>query len=134
MKDILQTIKEMDHFKTLFSAIESVNLSDTLSGSGPFTFFAPVEEAFKERFDENQKELLQNKWKLRQTLISHLMADRVCMADIENMGLAKMMNEKIFNIDVKNNQVLIDGARIIQGDILCSNGVIHAINALLSPG
>jgi uncharacterized surface protein with fasciclin (FAS1) repeats len=134
MKDILQTIKEMDRFKTLFSAIKSVNLSDTLSGSGPFTFFAPVEEAFKERFDENQKEILQNKWKLRQTLISHLMADRVCMADIENMGLAKMMNEKIFNIDVKNNQVLIDGARIIQGDILCSNGVIHAINALFSPG
>jgi uncharacterized surface protein with fasciclin (FAS1) repeats len=133
MKDIFQTVRETDFFKTLSSALEAISLSDTLSGPGPFTLFAPVEEAFKKLHSENQNGLLKDRWKLRQMLNSHVMADRVTMVDIENMGLAKMISEKIFNIMVKSDVVMIDGAKIIQGDILCSNGIIHAIDALIDP-
>jgi len=131
MKDIFQTVRDTRYFKKLLSAIESVNLSDTLSGPGPFTLFAPVDESFGKLPEEKRKEIFRNKWKLRQTLASHVMSDRVTTADIENMGLARMMNETVFSISVNDHGIMIDGAMIIQGDILCSNGVIHAVDAFI---
>jgi uncharacterized surface protein with fasciclin (FAS1) repeats len=134
MKDIFHTLKDTDGFQTLIEALEDVELSGMLSGPGPFTLFAPTEEAFKKLPEENWKELSLNKWKQKQMLAYHVMADSVTLHDIENMGLAKMMNERIFDIMVKNDGVMIDGARIIEGDIFCSNGVIHAIDSVIHQG
>jgi uncharacterized surface protein with fasciclin (FAS1) repeats len=131
MKDVFQTVRDTDFFQSLLSALEAVGLSDTLSGPGPFTLFAPADGAFEKLDSEKQEKILQNIWKLRQILTSHIMADKVTIADIENMGLAKMMNDKIFNIVVSRTGILIDGAKIIQSDILCSNGVIHAVDRLI---
>jgi uncharacterized surface protein with fasciclin (FAS1) repeats len=134
MKDIYHTLRETDRFLTLIEALEAVEFSGMLSGPGPFTLFAPVEEAFEKLSEENRRELSHNKWKQRQMLAYHVMADRVTLHDIENMGLAKMMNERIFDIVVRNDGVTIDGAQIIQGDIFCSNGVIHAVDSIIHPG
>jgi uncharacterized surface protein with fasciclin (FAS1) repeats len=133
MKDILQTMKETDLFATLFTVLDAAGLCETLSGPGPFTLFAPVEESFNKLSIEDRKDLLQSRWKQRQMLASHVLADRVTVADIENMGLAKMMNGKIVDIAVDGDGIMIDGAKIIQGDIFCSNGVIHAIDAIIQP-
>jgi uncharacterized surface protein with fasciclin (FAS1) repeats len=130
MKDIFKTIKEAASFRTLLSALEVVDLTETLSGPGPFTLFAPAEVSFKKLPAIKHAELFQNKWKLRQLLASHVMADKVMSADIESMGIARMMNDKVFNIVVDNIGVMIDGKKIIQSDILCSNGVIHAVDGL----
>lgn len=130
MRDIIQMVKKKDLFKTLSSALEAVDFSETLSGPGPFTFFAPTEEAFTKLPTQKFQEFLRNKWKLRQILNSHVMADRVTMMDIENMGLAKMIDEKIYDILVENDGIMIDGAKIVRGDIVCSNGVIHGVDAL----
>jgi uncharacterized surface protein with fasciclin (FAS1) repeats len=134
MKNVFQAVRDTDFFQSLLSALEAVGLSDTLSGPGPFTLFAPVDGAFKKLASENQEKNFQNKWKLRQTLTSHVMADKVTIADIENMGLVKMMNDNIFNIEVSHDGIMIDGAKIIQGDILCSNGVIHAVDGIIQNG
>jgi uncharacterized surface protein with fasciclin (FAS1) repeats len=134
MKDIFHTVKKTAFFKTLSSALVAVDFSDMLSGPGPFTLFAPVDKAFDRLPAENRQKLLQNKWELAQLLAYHVMPDRVTIVDIENMGLAKMMNEKIFDIVVTNDKVKIDGAKIIQSDILCSNGVIHAIDSIINIG
>ena len=134
MKNIYQQLRDTDGFRTLLDVIEGVELSGMLSGAGPFTLFAPVEEAFENLSIEYRRELSHNKWKQRQMLAYHVMADRVTLFDIENMGLAKMMNESIFDIMVKNGGVMIDGARIIQGDIFCSNGVIHAVDSVIHQG
>lgn len=131
MRDIIQTVRKTDLFKTLSSALEAVDLSETLSGPGPFTFFAPTEKAFMKLPAQKYQEFLQNKWKLRQILASHVMADKVTMADIENMGLARMIDEKIYDISVENDGIMIDGAKIVRGDIVCSNGVIHGVDSLI---
>ena len=131
MRDIIQTVRKLDLFKTLSSALEAADFSETLSGLGPFTFFAPTEEAFTKLPAQKYQEFLQNKWKLRKILASHVMADRVTMVDIENMGLAKMIDEKIYDILVENEGIMIDGAKIVRGDIVCSNGVIHGIDAFI---
>jgi uncharacterized surface protein with fasciclin (FAS1) repeats len=132
MRDIFQTVRATGIFETLLSAFEAVNLSETLSGPGPITLFAPADEAFKKLPVTDLAGLLPNKRKLRHLLTSHVMADRVTLSDIKDMGVAKMMNDKIFNIIVRNDEIKVDGAKIIQGDILCSNGVIHVIDALIS--
>jgi uncharacterized surface protein with fasciclin (FAS1) repeats len=134
MKNVFQTVRDTDFFQLLLSAVEAVGLSDTLSGPGPFTLFAPVDGAFEKLVSEKREKIFQNKWKLRQILTSHVMADKVTTADIENMGLVKMMNDNIFSIVVSHDGIMIDGAKIIQGDILCSNGVIHAIDGLIQAG
>jgi uncharacterized surface protein with fasciclin (FAS1) repeats len=105
-----------------------------LSSPGPFTLFAPIDEAFKKLPAENRRELSHSKWKKKQMLAFHVMVDRVTLHDIENMGLAKMMNDRIFDIVVKNDGVMLDGARIVQGDIFCSNGVIHAVDSIIHQG
>jgi uncharacterized surface protein with fasciclin (FAS1) repeats len=134
MKDVNQTLEDMDGFRTLVEVIEDVELSDMLSSPGPFTLFAPIDEAFKKLSEENWKELSRSKWKKKQMLAFHVIADRVTLHDIENMGLAKMMNERIFDIVVKNDGVMLHGARIVQGDIFCSNGVIHAVDSIIHQG
>jgi uncharacterized surface protein with fasciclin (FAS1) repeats len=133
MKDIFQTMKDKSLFKTLLSSLEAVGLAKALSGPGPFTLFAPVEESFQKLSSRDHQDLIQNKWKLKHLLTSHVMADKVTIADIENMGLAKMMNAKVIDIVVHKDkdEVMIDGAKIIQGDIICSNGIIHAIDAII---
>jgi uncharacterized surface protein with fasciclin (FAS1) repeats len=128
MKDIYDTVKETEFLKTLSTALDAVGLSETLSGPGPFTFFAPVEDYFLKLSVEDRKNFLQNKWKLERLLSSQVMADRVSIIDIENMGLAKMINEKEFKIFVKNDGILIDEAKIMQSDIQCTNGMIHAVD------
>ena len=126
-------MKDNGHFKTLLSSLEAVGLAKALSGPGPFTLFAPVEESFRKLSSRDHQDLIRNKWKLKHMLTSHVMADKVTIDDIENMGLAKMMNAKVFDIVVckDKDEVMIDGAKIIQGDIFCSNGIIHAIDALI---
>jgi uncharacterized surface protein with fasciclin (FAS1) repeats len=131
MKNIFRTLGDTDRFRNLTEVIENIELSSMLSGPGPFTLFAPIEEAFGKLPKKNRNELSHNKWKMKQMLVNHVMADRVSLHDIENMGLAKMMNERIFEIEVKNYEVIIGGAKIIQSDIFCSNGVIHAVDSII---
>jgi len=133
MRDIIETVRETVQLKTLFSALGAADLSETLSGPGPLTFFAPVEEAFRRLPEERGRRLFQNKWELRRILKCHIMTDLVNMADLEDMGVARMMNDRIFDIVVHKDGIIVDGARIIGGDIVCSNGILHFVDAVINP-
>jgi uncharacterized surface protein with fasciclin (FAS1) repeats len=133
MRDIIETVRATVQLKTLLSALGAADLSETLSGPGPLTFFAPVEEAFQRLPAGRRRCLLLNKWELRRILKCHIMTDIVTMADLEDMGLARMMNDRIFDIVVHKDGIHLDGAMIIRGDTVCSNGIVHFIDAVIIP-
>lgn len=133
MRNIIETVREIDQLNTLLSALGDADLSETLSGPGPLTFFAPVEEAFLRLPAERRRRLFRNKWELRRIFKSHIMTDFVTMADLEDMALARMMNDRIFDIVVHKDGIHLDGARIIRGDTVCSNGILHFIDAVINP-
>ena len=121
-------------FKTLVAAVTAAGLVETLKGVGPFTVFAPTDEAFSKLPEGAVADLLkpENKAKLQAVLTYHVVAGKVMAADVLKLTSAKSVQGQELKIDTSAG-VKVDGANVVQTDIACSNGVIHVIDAVVLP-
>ncbi len=134
-KDIVDTAVAAGDFKTLATALKAAGLVETLKGAGPFTVFAPTDEAFAKLPAGTLEDLLkpENKEKLIAILTYHVVAGDVMAKDVVKLSEAKTVNGKSLKIMAKGGKVTIDGANVTKTDIECSNGVIHVIDSVLLP-
>ena len=135
-KDIVDTAIGAGSFKTLVAAVKAAGMVEVLKGEGPFTVFAPTDEAFKKIPEETLKMLLQpeNKEKLQAILKYHVVAGDVRAAAVVKLQKAKTVNGQEVEIKVTDKGgVMLDGANVIRTDIECGNGVIHVIDTVIMP-
>jgi len=134
-KTIVEVAVGADNFKTLVAAVKAAGLVDTLSGKGPFTVFAPTDEAFAKLPEGTIAELLkpENKDKLVGILTYHVVAGKVLAKDVVKLKEAKTVQGSKVGIEVKNEKVMVDQATVVKTDIACSNGVIHVIDEVILP-
>ena len=121
-------------FSTLVAAIKAAGLADTLSGPGPFTVFAPTNEAFAKLPKGTVETLLkpENKAKLTSILTYHVVAGKVMAADVKTM-MAKTVEGSELDVKAADGKVMVDKAKVVKTDIAASNGVIHVIDTVLMP-
>jgi len=134
-KDIVDTAVAAGSFKTLAAALQAAGLVDTLKSKGPFTVFAPTDEAFAKLPAGTVDDLLkpENKAKLVAILTYHVVPGKVLAAQVTKMSSAKTVNGESLTISVNNGSVMVDNAKVVKTDILCSNGVIHVIDSVVLP-
>jgi uncharacterized surface protein with fasciclin (FAS1) repeats len=120
-------------FKTLVAAVQAAGLAETLSGPGPFTVFAPTDEAFAKLPAGTVEALLKDKAKLAGILTYHVVSGAVGSAEVVKLKSAKTVNGKDVAIMVMNGKVMVGNAHVTTTDIKASNGVIHVIDAVLLP-
>jgi len=134
-KDIVDTAVAAGSFGTLVTAVQAAGLVETLKGEGPFTVFAPTDEAFAKLPAGTLEDLLkpENKEKLTAILTYHVVPGRVMAADVVGLKSATTVNGAELSIEVADDTVMVDGAKVVQTDIVCSNGVIHVIDAVVLP-
>lgn len=131
--DIVDTAVAAGNFQTLVSAVEEAGLVDTLKGEGPFTVFAPTDEAFAKIPQEQLESLLANKTQLTAVLTYHVVAGKVMSTDLtDDMAVATVQGENV-TINLDEGSVMVNDAKVVQADIECSNGVVHAIDTVLMP-
>lgn len=131
-KDIVQTAIAAGQFKTLVKAVEAAGLAETLSGKGPFTVFAPTDEAFAKLPEGALEGLLKNPKALKGVLLSHVVPGKVMAADVAKLKAAKTALGQSVTIDTSKD-VRVDNAKVVKTDIAASNGVIHVIDAVIMP-
>ena len=134
-KDIVDTAVAAGDFKTLATALQAAGLVETLKGAGPFTVFAPTDEAFAKLPAGTVEDLLkpENKEKLVAILTYHVVAGDVMAKDVVKLNEAKTVNGKSVKIMAQGGKVMVGGANVTKTDIKCSNGVIHVIDSVLLP-
>lgn len=132
-KDIVDTAVAAGSFNTLATALKEADLIDTLKGKGPFTVFAPTDDAFAKLPPGTIEALLKDKAKLRAILTYHVVPGKVMAADVVKLNSAKTVNGQSVSIRLKDGAVLVDNARVIKTDIATSNGVIHVIDSVVLP-
>lgn len=131
--DIVDTAVAAGNFQTLVSAVEAAGLVDTLKGEGPFTVFAPTDEAFAKIPQDQLESLLANKTQLTAVLTYHVVAGKVMSTDLtDDMAVATIQGENV-TINLDEGSVMVNDAKVVQADIECSNGVVHAIDTVLMP-
>jgi uncharacterized surface protein with fasciclin (FAS1) repeats len=157
MKNIVETAIDAGSFTTLVSAVKAAGLVDTLSGPGPFTLFAPNNDAFAELPAGTVDELLKDKDRLTAVLTYHVVPGKYMAADVMKMTTAKTVQGATLTIATKTaiveedvvvieddvaveedeiavfDELTVDDAIVIQADIECTNGVIHVIDSVLAP-
>ncbi len=132
-KNIVDTAESAGAFNTLIAAIKAADLTATLEGPGPFTVFAPTDEAFEKLPADQLKALMQDKEKLRAVITYHVVAGRVSARDLAGMSSATTMAGPALAIDTSSG-VKVNDAAVIQPDVMAANGVIHVIDTVLLPG
>ena len=130
--DIVDTAVAAGSFNTLVKAVQAAGLVDTLKGEGPFTVFAPTDEAFAKLPAGTLDSLLKDKAKLTAILTYHVVPGKVMAADVVKLNSAKTVQGQSIDIDTSNG-VKVDGANVVKTDIVTSNGVIHVIDAVILP-
>lgn len=137
-KDIVDTAVSAGNFKTLVAAVKAAGLVDTLKGKGPFTVFAPTDEAF-EKLEKKKPGTIasllkpENKSKLVAILTYHVVPGKVMAADVVKLKKAKTVEGSDVKIKVKGNDVYVNKAKVVKPDIEASNGVIHVIDTVILP-
>ncbi len=132
--DIVETAVKAGSFKTLATALQAAGLVDILKSDGPFTVFAPTDEAFAKLPTGTVETLLkpENKAKLTEILTYHVVAGGVMATDVVKLTSARTVQGQTVSIDATDG-VKIDNAKVVKADIETSNGVIHVIDAVLLP-
>jgi len=133
--DIVDTAVAAGSFETLVAAVEAAGLVDTLKGEGPFTVFAPTDEAFAALPEGTVESLLQpeNRDQLIAILTYHVVPGAVMSGDLEDGMMAATVEGSQVTFSLADG-AMVDGANIVQADIEASNGVIHVIDAVIMPG
>ena len=132
-RDIIETAAAAGSFNTLAAAIEAAGLTETLKGEGPFTVFAPTDEAFAKLPDGTLDALLKDKDKLTAIVTYHVLPGRVTSVDVAGLSSAKTVNGTDLAITVQDGKVIVGQATVTQTDIAASNGVIHVVDQVLLP-
>jgi uncharacterized surface protein with fasciclin (FAS1) repeats len=134
--DIVDVAASAGSFETLAAALKAADLVDTRKGPGPFTVFAPTDDAFAKLPAGTLDSLLQpeNKAKLKSILSYHVVPGRVLAADVVKLDSAKTVQGQSVTIAAADGSVKIDGATVVKADVPASNGVIHVIDAVILPG
>ncbi|MCY3005377.1 MAG: fasciclin domain-containing protein [Planctomycetota bacterium] len=134
-KNIVDTAVEAGKFKTLAAALGAAGLVDAVKGPGPFTVFAPTDEAFAKLPKGTVETLLkpENKEKLKAILTYHVVPGKVMAKDVVGIKGAKSLNGQRIDVKVDGGKVMVDGAQVVTTDIACTNGVIHVIDSVILP-
>jgi len=132
--DIVAVASGNGSFNTLVAAVKAAGLVETLQGPGPFTVFAPTDEAFAKLPKGTVEDLLkpENKEKLVAILTYHVVSGKVMAADVKTMK-AKTVNGQSLDVQVADGAVTVDKAKVVKADVLASNGVIHVIDTVVLP-
>lgn len=133
--DIVDTAASAGQFKTLIAAVQAAGLEETLRGQGPFTVFAPTDEAFAKLPAGTVESLLkpENKDKLKAILTYHVVSGNVPSTEAVKLTSAKTVNGKELKLDASSGTLKVDGASVVKADVFASNGVIHVIDAVVLP-
>jgi uncharacterized surface protein with fasciclin (FAS1) repeats len=133
-KDIVAVASGNGSFNTLVAAVKAAGLVETLQGPGPFTVFAPTDEAFAKLPKGTLEDLLkpENKAKLASILTYHVVAGKVMAADVKT-SKAKTVNGQSLDVKVSDGVVTVDNAKVVKTDVAASNGVIHVIDSVVLP-
>lgn len=133
-KDIVETAIDAGSFTTLVAAVDAAGLVETLQGEGPFTVFAPTDEAFAALPDGLLEQLLDNPDQLADILLYHVVAGEVYAADVVELDSATTVQGSDVTITTTSaGGVMVDGANVVTTDIETTNGVIHVIDAVITP-
>jgi uncharacterized surface protein with fasciclin (FAS1) repeats len=131
--NIVETAVAAGSFTTLTSLLERADLANTLAGKGPYTVFAPTDEAFAAVPKETLDALAADPDMLRAVLLYHVVEGEARASDVASMRSAETLNGKSVRLQSNDGTVSIDGARVVKADVNASNGVIHAIDEVLIP-
>jgi uncharacterized surface protein with fasciclin (FAS1) repeats len=130
-KDIVDTAVAAGQFKTLATALQAAGLIDTLKGKGPFTVFAPTDDAFAKVPKDQLDALLKDKAKLTAVLTYHVVPGKVMAADVK-AGQVKTVQGSALTVATAGG-VTVDNAKVVKTDIVANNGVIHVIDSVVMP-
>jgi uncharacterized surface protein with fasciclin (FAS1) repeats len=132
-KDIVTIAVETGKFNTLAKALTETGLVEVLQGEGPFTVFAPTDDAFKKLPEGTIESLLKDKETLKSILLYHVISGKVTADQVVTLDKAKTLAGKNINIKTNDDGVVINDSKVITADIMAKNGVIHIIDTVLIP-
>ena len=132
-KNIVDTAIAAGDFQTLVAALQAAGLEDTLKGDGPFTVFAPTDAAFAKIPKDQLNALMANKTQLTALLTYHVVPGKVMSTNLKNGMMIKTVPGENLIISLANGGVMVNDAKVVQADIVSTNGVIHAIDTVLIP-
>jgi uncharacterized surface protein with fasciclin (FAS1) repeats len=134
-QDIVDTAVSAGSFNTLVAAVKAAGLVDTLKGAGPFTVFAPTDDAFAKLPAGTVEDLLkpENKDKLVAILTYHVVPGEVMAAAVVKLHMAETVNGQELTVKASKGSVMVNNAKVTKTDILCTNGVIHVIDTVVLP-
>jgi uncharacterized surface protein with fasciclin (FAS1) repeats len=135
MMNIVETAVNNGSFKTLVAAVKAADLVGTLTSQGPFTVFAPMDDAFGKLPEGTVDTLVkpENKEKLTSILTYHVIMGKIMSTDLSDGMKAKTVNGKEVTIHLKDGKVFINDAEVVLADVKTDNGIIHAINKVIMP-
>jgi uncharacterized surface protein with fasciclin (FAS1) repeats len=131
--DIVAVASSAGSFSTLLTAAKAAGLVGTLQSDGPFTVFAPTDDAFAKLPEGTVDSLLANPDKLKEILLYHVVPGKVTAADVVKLSKATSAQGSDIEIAVNGSSVMVDNAHVIKTDVMASNGVIHVIDAVIIP-
>ena len=133
--DIVVTAVEAGSFNTLVAAVKAADMVDVLKGDGPFTVFAPTDDAFAKLPPGTVEDLLkpENKDKLQAVLKYHVVSGRVDAQKVVTMNEAETVQGSMLRIQTEGESVMVNDANVIKADVQCSNGIIHVIDTVVLP-
>ena len=135
-QNVFATTEEAESFTIFAKALRAAGLVDTLQGEGPFTVFAPTDDAFAKIPKGEMDALFKDKPMLKATLLNHIVQGRVRAADMVGMkdgARIPNVSEGTFTIHLREGNLKVDKAKVIQTDIKASNGLIHVVDSVLRP-
>jgi len=132
MKTIIDTLTAAGNFKTLLTVLKTASFMDTLRTPGPYTLFAPTDAVFERMTPSQLKLLLKDIRRLKTIVTYHVISGVVAIKDVKP-GELRSVEGNSMTAEVVGGQVSMNGSKVVQGDILASNGRIHAIDGLLLP-
>jgi uncharacterized surface protein with fasciclin (FAS1) repeats len=132
-KNIVDTAIAAGNFTTLVTALQTAGLVDTLKGKGPFTVFAPIDAAFAEIPKDQLNALMANKTELTNLLNYHVVPGKIMSTDFKNGMAVRTVQGENLTFTLANGGVIVNDAKVVQADIVCTNGVIHVIDTVLIP-
>ncbi len=131
--DIVETAVAAGSFKTLAAALQAAGLVDALKGTGPFTVFAPTDEAFAKLPAGTVEALLKDKEKLTAILTYHVVSGAVPASEVVKLNSAKTLNGANVKITTMDGKVMVNNAQVVKADVKATNGIIHVIDTVILP-
>ncbi|TPE40585.1 fasciclin domain-containing protein [Pontibacter mangrovi] len=133
-KNIVQNISSDSNLQTLAAALRQAGLVNTLNGSGPYTIFAPTNDAFKAMPEDELEKLMEasNKDQLAALLKNHVVAGKLTAADLTEGTTLKTLGGQQLNVTAKGDDIMVNGAKVVQADAMSQNGVIHIVEKVLT--